>query len=94
MAMMKITGRESLGEPDKKVIDKMEESDALGRIMLKCLTKQNRTYYIRKTPKTLEASENFYQGPFTQQQRDWLNGQLTGVESSLRVIGAAEVFTH
>ena len=94
MSLMRVTGRESLGEPDKKVIDKMEESDALGRIMLKCRTKQNRTYYMRKTPTTLEASEGFYQGPFTQGQRDWLNGQLTGALESAKPIGAADVFKH
>jgi hypothetical protein len=94
MVMMRITGRESLGEPDKKVIDKMEESDALGRIMLACRTGQNRVYYIRKTPKSLEASEGFYQGPFTQGQRDWLNGQLTGAAETAKAIGAAEVFSH
>jgi len=94
MALMKVTGRESLGEPDKKVLDKMEESDALGRIMLACLTQQNRTYYIRKTPTTLEAAEGFYQGPFTKAQRDWLNEQLTGAKETAKPIGAAEVFRH
>ncbi len=95
MVLMTVTGREGLGLPPRTPInDKMEETDTLGRIMLTCRTAQARTYYLRKTPTSLEASEGSYQGPFTQSQRDWLSEQLTGAEPTAAPIGAAEVFKH
>jgi len=79
MVLMTITGGEGLACPRRRRSStRWRKTDALGRFMLTCGTGEGRTYYLRKTPTSLEAAEGSYQGPFTQSQRDWLAERLTG----------------
>lgn len=55
----------------------LEQNDLRGACIIKCKSATN-TYYFRRTPQSLMASELTYQGPITKSQKDWLELQLKG----------------